>query len=224
MNLFIITGTTKGLGKSFYTILSHNPDNIIITINRSDIKNDKGNFNLCIDLAKITDKDIKNFKDLLKNKLTVNIKKIVFINNAFTMGELSKIDNLNSEDIIKSININLISSILLIKEYINVTKEIALDKIVINITSGASKKPIDGWSIYCLSKSAIEMFIKSIGLEYSEYRCFNVEPGVMDTQMQSQIREFKDSKSYDYFDNLFKNKQLKNTDDTAINIIKEYLL
>lgn len=224
MNLFVITGTTKGLGKSLYTILSNNPDNLIITINRSDIKYSNSNFNLCIDLSKTTNEDLKNFKDILKEKLSANVKKVVFINNAFTLGRLSKIGNLNNSDIIKSINTNVISSLLLIKEFINATKEITIDKTIINITSGASKTAIDGWSIYCLSKSAIEMFIKSIELEYSEYRCFNIEPGVMDTQMQSQIRDFKDGKSYDYFDTLFKNQQLKSTDDTARNIIEKYLL
>ncbi len=222
LNLFIITGTTRGLGKSFYDVLN-NDNNIIITINRKKIKYKNNNVNMYMNLSKINMFKITEFEVLLENVLDKNIKKIIFINNAFTMGTLAKIDQLNNNEIQKNINVNLLSSILLIKSFINKTKYLSVEKKILNISSGAAKKAIDGWSIYCITKSAMEMLIDNINLEYKDYKCFNIDPGVMDTQMQKDIRDFKESDNNKYFVDLFKNKNLKDTYEIAKNIVKEYI-
>jgi benzil reductase ((S)-benzoin forming) len=224
-NLYIITGTTRGLGKAILNFINkeNNYDDIIMSINRKKIEDYKNNYNLQIDLSKIDLSKIDLFEKLLeKILLTNNPKKIVFINNAFTLGHLDKIDNLNSIDIQNAINTNLISSFILIKSFIKKTKKLN-NLHILNISSGASKKPIDGWSIYCSTKSAMEMFIDNIKLEYTNYNCFNIDPGVMNTEMQTNIRAFKGGKDNDYFINLFKNNELQNTLIVAKKIFKEYL-
>ncbi|MFT5660487.1 MAG: benzil reductase ((S)-benzoin forming) [Sulfurimonas sp.] len=220
-NLFIITGTTQGLGNALFKKLQKN--NMIITLNRKEIIYPDHNINLCIDLSNINFTKISEFEKLLDTALIQNIKKIVFINNAFTMGTLARIDNLETKEILNSFNTNLISSFLLLKSFINKTKELPIDKRILNISSGAANKAIDGWSVYCISKSSMEMLLETIKLEYNDFKCLNVDPGVMDTQMQSKIRNFKDSSYQKYFLKLFKNKELKDTYEVAENIIRRHL-
>ena len=219
--LFIITGTTKGLGKALFNILRD--DNIVLTINRQEIIYEDYNINLYIDLSNISLTKINEFEKILATMLVQDIKKVIFINNAFTMGTLAKIDALNNGEILTSFNTNVISSFLLIKSFINKTKELPINKKILNISSGAAKKAIDGWSVYCISKSAMEMFIETIKIEFNDFECFNIDPGVMDTQMQSKIRNFEDSSYHEYFINLFKNKELKESDEVAKDIIKRYI-
>ena len=220
-SLFVITGTTNGLGKSFLKLLKN--DNIIISINRKEIAYQENNLhNLFIDLSAIDLEKINDFETLLSKLLTKDIRKVVFINNAFSMGRLSKIDELDNNEVINNFNTNVISSFLLIKSFIGITKHLSIQKRILNISSGAAKKAIDGWSMYCIGKSSLEMLIENILVEYSDYSCFNIDPGVMDTKMQSKIRDFKEGTNNQYFIELFKNKELKDTEEVAKNILKEY--
>jgi benzil reductase ((S)-benzoin forming) len=52
------------------------------------------------------------------------------------------------------------------------------------------------WAAYCASKSAVDLFLQTVHLEEEElgrrnFRCFSVSPGVVDTDMQAQIRKTK---------------------------------
>lgn len=219
--LFVITGTTRGLGNAFFKLL--NKDNILITINRNQIHYGNHNVNIAIDLSNITLENLKKFEIVLSKKLVKNIKEVIFINNAFTIGKLSKIGELQNQDVINTINTNFISSFLLIKSFINNTQTLRVKKKILNISSGAAHKSIDGWSLYCSTKSAMEMVINSINLEYSDFTCVNIDPGVMDTEMQANIRNFKDGANNEYFLNLYLNNELKDTLEIANKIIKEYI-
>lgn len=219
--LFVITGTTKGLGDAFFKLL--HKDNILITINRNKIHYNNHNVNITIDLSKTTLNDLQEFERILSKKLVKNIKEVIFINNAFTLGKLSKIDELQYQDIINAINTNFVSSFLLIKSFIHKTKTLTLKKKILNISSGAAHKSIDGWSLYCSTKSAMEMVINNINLEYPDFTCLNIDPGVMNTEMQANIRNFKNSANNEYFLKLYLNDELKDTLEVANKIIKKYI-
>ena len=62
-----------------------------------------------------------------------------------------------------------------------------------NISSGASSKGYAGWPLYCAAKAGLENFIRSLAAEQigtvNPMTCLNIEPGVVDTEMQAEIRE-----------------------------------
>jgi NAD(P)-dependent dehydrogenase (short-subunit alcohol dehydrogenase family) len=61
---------------------------------------------------------------------------------------------------------------------------------VINISSGAAHRPLEGWSAYCSAKAGLAMLTNAIALEYADagVRVFGLAPGVIDTDMQAAIR------------------------------------
>lgn len=61
---------------------------------------------------------------------------------------------------------------------------------VINISSGAAHRPIEGWSAYCSGKAGLAMLTGMLALEYGAegLRVFGFQPGVVDTEMQVKIR------------------------------------
>jgi benzil reductase ((S)-benzoin forming) len=62
--------------------------------------------------------------------------------------------------------------------------------VLINISSGAAARAYAGWSAYCASKAAVERFTECVQLEEAStgLRAYAVQPGVIDTAMQEQIR------------------------------------
>jgi NAD(P)-dependent dehydrogenase (short-subunit alcohol dehydrogenase family) len=61
---------------------------------------------------------------------------------------------------------------------------------VINISSGAAHRPLEGWSAYCSAKAGLAMLTNAIALECADagVRVFGLAPGVIDTDMQATIR------------------------------------
>ncbi|MBV9981852.1 SDR family NAD(P)-dependent oxidoreductase, partial [Bradyrhizobium sp.] len=61
---------------------------------------------------------------------------------------------------------------------------------VVNVSSSAAHSPLDGWSAYCCAKSGLSMLTKAVMLETAAFgiRVFGFSPGMIDTDMQVQIR------------------------------------
>src|SRR5690625_5748465 len=88
----------------------------------------------------------------------------------------------------------------------------------VNITSGAANRPIYGWSAYCSTKALINRYTETVALEQhtlkTENKVFAFSPGVMDTNMQAEIRS-TDSASFkdvEQFIQYKKDDQLRHTD------------
>jgi len=59
---------------------------------------------------------------------------------------------------------------------------------IINVSSGAAYRPLEGWSSYCAAKAGLAMMTRSVALEAPGVRIFGFSPGTIDTDMQVKIR------------------------------------
>ena len=61
---------------------------------------------------------------------------------------------------------------------------------IINVSSGAAYRPLEGWSAYCAGKAGLAMLTRAIELETKSkgIRVFGFSPGTIDTEMQVKIR------------------------------------
>lgn len=61
---------------------------------------------------------------------------------------------------------------------------------IVNVSSGAAHRPLEGWSAYCAGKAGLAMVTRSIALETTGrgIRIFGFSPGTIDTEMQVKIR------------------------------------
>ncbi len=61
---------------------------------------------------------------------------------------------------------------------------------IVNVSSGAAYRPLEGWSAYCSGKAGLAMLTKAIALETAGkgIRVFGFSPGTIDTEMQVKIR------------------------------------
>jgi NAD(P)-dependent dehydrogenase (short-subunit alcohol dehydrogenase family) len=61
---------------------------------------------------------------------------------------------------------------------------------IVNVSSGAAYRPLEGWSAYCAGKAGLAMLTRAIALEAAGQgiRAFGFSPGTIDTEMQAKIR------------------------------------
>ncbi len=61
---------------------------------------------------------------------------------------------------------------------------------IVNVSSGAAHRPLEGWGAYCTGKAGLAMLTRAIALETqgSGIRVFGFSPGTIDTEMQVKIR------------------------------------
>jgi len=61
---------------------------------------------------------------------------------------------------------------------------------IVNISTGAAARPLEGWSAYCSAKAGLAMLTQALHLEYAArgIAAYGFRPGMMDTGMQEKIR------------------------------------
>lgn len=198
MKHYIVTGSSKGLGKSIVEELFHENHQIhcISRYGNSILvkKAEKMNANL---LEYLFDLNNLNHLEELVNRVFSNIDlnsvdEIALINNAGVIHPITPIERCDAEGIISNIHVNLIAPMLLTKGFIQFTENLNIRKTIMNISSGAGKRPVPSWSSYCSSKAGLDLFSRTVAAEQvdSTYpvKVISVAPGVVDTNMQDEIR------------------------------------
>jgi len=88
---------------------------------------------------------------------------------------------------------------------------------VLHIGSGAAHFPVAGWAAYCVSKAALAMLTRCWQLESRSIAFASVMPGIIDTQMQQEIRQAQhmDPAKQDFFKRLKQSEQLLSPETVA---------
>ncbi|HSJ68293.1 MAG TPA: SDR family NAD(P)-dependent oxidoreductase [Anditalea sp.] len=207
-SLYIITGSSKGLGKGLVHSLLKNDQNRIMGISRSGLGLMLDNYiDLLIDLS-----DTDALVDQLENIFPYeDYERIVLINNAGWIGEIGPLGRLDPKGIADLHAINVVAPAVLMNAYIQRYQKHPAEKLIINISSGAAVKNIDGWSGYSSSKAALnrmtEIAQEESNLNKYDIKYFALSPGIIDSPMQEAIR----SASHDDFSNVETFRNYKNT-------------
>ena len=185
----ILTGSTKGLGKSILNIIQN--DFLMHLPIRSD-RYSSESINQVLyncDLSSI-ESTSKFVKELKKNLLINKSKEIIFINNAATISPISEIENIKLQDVFNSYNVNFFSPMIILKMLVKLSKKLDTKIKIINISSGVVNSPIANWSVYSSSKSSIKVLLDTLAKENQNSKILikSIDPGVMKTDMQLEIK------------------------------------
>jgi benzil reductase ((S)-benzoin forming) len=220
-SLYIITGASKGLGAALKSLLTKSPNTKVVGISRTSLRAERNFRPLKIDLAD-TASLIGNLQDIFPSG---NFNKVVLINNAGWIGEIAHNGDISSEAIQKIHAVNVIAPAILMNAFMKKYKNDDGVKLIINVSSGAAAKVIDGWSGYSSTKAALNQMTliaqHESDLKRMGFKLFALSPGVIDTPMQESIR----AASENGFSKLSKFKSLKENGDlsTAEEISKKVM-
>lgn len=121
-----------------------------------------------------------------------NLSGIYLINNAAIVSPLAPSGEYCSRQAELAVQINLLAPMELTGAFIRYLGHAPCDKRILNISSGAGRKPTAGWSVYGASKAGLDHFTRCVGLEQRDIsngvRIASIAPGVVDTDMQAELR------------------------------------
>ncbi len=210
----LITGTGSGIGKALAELLL-SENYLVFGYSRTNQIENKNFTFTTIDLSNLQEVQKLQFPDF---DVTSNV---LLVNNAATIGSILPLDKKETTDIINEYHLNLITPTLLSRKFISTYT--ANQKLIIHIGSGAANSPIPFWSTYCATKSALDMLTKVITEEkHKNLTVFSVHPGVVDTNMQKEIRE-SDANSFPLhqkFVDYYTNKELFSTIFVALKLLQ----
>lgn len=194
MKLFIVTGHSGGIGAALADALLE-PDALVIGISR------RGNPTLparAIAHGALFQERLLDLSDtpaLLAALPTLftelpwqRVEQACLINNAGTVAPVAPLGRLDAAQTASAITLNLTAPLLLTDAFLRASTGVA-DRRILNLSSGAGRKPYPGWAVYCAGKAGLDHFTRVAGLEVpDDVRVAAIAPGIVDTGMQAAIR------------------------------------
>jgi NAD(P)-dependent dehydrogenase (short-subunit alcohol dehydrogenase family) len=187
MKLLLITGGSRGLGRALCEQFEARGYKLLEFSRSAPYE-----YSVWIDLANPEASRLAVAKAIgpIHNS---QLEDLIVVSNAGMLEPIGQTSSKSYSDLLKNMNTNFVSAILVLTEMITKFQPAACRKVIVNISSGAALKGRAGWSLYCAAKAGMENFIHALALEQQAqsqpFIPINIDPGVIDTEMQALIRQ-----------------------------------
>lgn len=183
----VVTGHSRGLGEGVAKALM-NLGVKVLGLSRHHAKWNTSSYpqlaEVCLDLsdtlALIESTKAPTVLDFIQATDT-----ILLVNNAGLVGPIGPLGNVSSQDMAQSVALNVTAPLVLANELAMLGKPLR----VLHISSGAGRSAYAGWGVYCATKAALDHHARAHKLDgLTHVQVVSLAPGVIDTDMQSQLR------------------------------------
>lgn len=115
------------------------------------------------------------------------------INNAGVIAPLKPLAQISPDDTSRALRVGLEAAMVLTTQFLRGTAGWAVPRRVLNISSGLGRRAMAGSASYCAAKAGMDHFSRAVALEEAGRphgaRILSLAPGVIDTDMQQQLRD-----------------------------------
>ncbi|OKL62099.1 hypothetical protein UA08_02145 [Talaromyces atroroseus] len=210
----IVTGASRGLGLAIskYLLTTTPPNNVILVARTAEpLQQLKAQYPDHVDYV------AGDLTDYSTGEKAVNLALSRFggrldglVLNHGTLGQVSVVANADLEQWKNGLDINFVSFVGFTKLALPALR--ASNGKIIFTSSGAATSVTTGWTLYGATKAAVNYFALALAQEEPEVTSVSVRPGMVDTEMQREIREdHKDNVpagAFDRYDEAYKNGKL----------------
>lgn len=189
MHYYIITGASRGLGKALAETILTQPDTYVTGVSRHATITHERYHHQPLDLS-----DMLAVQNNLHKVFPAfpNAASITLINNAGVLGEIGYIGEVPNEHFEFVFDVNVVAPAMLMNTFLRTYAGQQVPRTILNISSGAAQRAVDGWAAYSASKAALDALSRTAQKEQdlrgTGIRIRSVSPGVIDTAMQEHIR------------------------------------
>jgi NAD(P)-dependent dehydrogenase (short-subunit alcohol dehydrogenase family) len=117
---------------------------------------------------------------------------VTLINNAGVVSQLAPLSAGSAADLSNALRVGLEAPLLLTAAFLRATQEWAVPRKVLMISSGLGRRAMAGSASYCAAKAGMDHLARAVALEEAGCpngaRVVSLAPGVIDTDMQTQLR------------------------------------
>lgn len=226
----IVTGHTRGLGAALVDALrARGIDVLGVARSRRASKTDASALPGKFDEVKLDLSDSAQLAQWLSgDALTTFLRgaaRALLVNNAGTLGPIGPCAVQPPVDVARAVALNVGAPLMLASAFSALTAGIP-DRRIVHVSSGAARNPYAGWSIYCATKAALDQHARACALDAEHgLRVVSLAPGVVDTEMQGQIRAADEARFplRERFEEMKRSGQLASPDEAASKFV-DYLL
>ncbi len=189
----LVTGGNRGIGRAITFELARRGLSVVV-----GVRNQEACDELTVALGAIgaqcwvTRCDVTNYTEVA-DAVSGAIERFgrldALINNAGVIEPIGYLHEIDPADWAANINVNLLGVMHGCRAALPFFLEHA-SGVIVNISSGAAQRPLEGWSAYCAAKAGMAMLTRSLALEVGArgVHVYGLRPGVVDTEMQEIIR------------------------------------
>jgi len=191
--VIIVTGASRGIGAAAAIALAREGATVMLTARDGDLAGTVArSINEAGGRAAASACDVSDYAavDALVRDTAAKFGNIdALINNAGVIEPIATVAESDPAEWARNIEINLTGAYNPIRAVL--PRMIAGGGgTIVNVSSGAAMRPLEGWSAYCAGKAGLAMLTRSIAMENAAngIRVFGFQPGTTDTDMQVIIR------------------------------------
>jgi NAD(P)-dependent dehydrogenase (short-subunit alcohol dehydrogenase family) len=196
----LISGAGRGIGAAASRLLSEAGAALVLTARSEEqiqsVADEIGRTGGSAIAVACDISDVEQVEEVVESALEQYDRIDILVNNAGILWPMEEVIDVDFEEWAYNVHVNLIGSFNMIRSVLPIMAEQGHGRIV-NISSGAAENPRAGWSAYCAAKAGLEMLMRTIALELAETRITinGLRPGMVDTEMQADIRSVDTSES-----------------------------
>ncbi|ARU05365.1 short-chain dehydrogenase [Comamonas serinivorans] len=197
-HLYILTGASRGLGLAMAEQLLR-PGHSLICISR-------GTHAGLARAAQAQGAQLVQWQQDLADSQTASLRltnwlalqpadrfaSVTLINNAGVLARIAPLRDASAADLANALRVGLEAPMLLTAAFLSGTRHWAVPRKVLNISSGLGRRPQASQAPYCAAKAGMDLFTQAVALEEAGQpnpaRLCSLAPGVIDTDMQVQMR------------------------------------
>lgn len=200
MHYYIITGTSRGIGAALAQALLA-PDHHLICVSRGTNEEllAQAKAKSCrlvyhqMDLGE-TEQLIPWMEQILAKIDPGHVDSINLIQNAAALRPIQAIGReIQADQIGLGVRVNLLAPMLMTEAFVSAVQGWPVPKRIVNLSSGAARRPVHAWSMYCSTKAALDMHSRCLAEEQTTQaypiKVVAVAPGTVDTAMQDHLRQ-----------------------------------
>lgn len=219
---FLVTGASKGIGLQLSLSLAESGFSVILLARDTNLLEESTEQVRSISPASssiICDLSDNNSIDDAILLLKRDHKKLDgIIHNAGMISPIMPMSKAPSDAWAENIQVNLIGVQRLTQGVYSLMKASTRCRVT-TISSGASLRPLESWSSYCVAKAGQDMWARCLAEEGKRHgiSAISIAPGIVDTDMQKEIRsaDSQDFPSLSSFVGYFENGDLSSPSDVA---------
>ncbi len=202
MNLYIITGASRGMGLAMARQLIL-PGNHLVCISRqqsAELEALAAEQRVPLEQWRCDLADAEPVADQLQFWLAARdreFESITLINNAGVIPSIAPLSDVPAQELTRALRVGIEAPMLLSAAFLKASAAWPIPKKVLNISSGLGRRAMAAQAGYCAAKAAMDHFTRCLALEEAikphGAKVCSIAPGVIDTDMQVQLRSATDA-------------------------------